>query len=197
MGNVTLGIPPELGLAAKHASGARVFIETGTYRCGTALWAAKQFEVVHTVEMYEDYFSRAKHGLAAHKNVTVWFGDSRVVLPTILKGLHEPIVFWLDAHWCGNAEISTGTLGECSLMEELAAIAERYDQGYEDVVLVDDARLFVVPPPRPHDPTQWPTVEQVQYAVRKLLGRPHAPVIVDDVIVLATPKALHKMGLME
>ncbi len=54
-------------------------------------------------------------------------------------------------------------------------------------ILVDDARLFECPPPRPHDRDDWPTIDTVIDAVRQD-EVPRYVAIVEDVIA-AVPVA--------
>jgi len=170
MGCVRLGAPTELALKLRDELGLKWFVETGTYKCGTTIWAAQNFEHVATIEMHEPRYLKNLPVLEKFENVKAICGDSRTELRKNLPD--EPALLWLDAHWCGNYEISVGSPGECPLMEELQAVREF------DAVLIDDARLFTGRPERPHDPQQWPTYEQIKAA---LPGRYFT--IIEDVIV--------------
>ena len=163
------GVPKPLTLALRDAGQFSAFVETGTYKGDTTRWAAGEFASVTTLEAYKPRYTKTKAGLKDLGNVRFVNDDSRNLvnyLPDV------PAILWLDAHWCGDYEKSLGTSGECPLTEELAAVRPG------DVVLIDDARLFITPPPRPHDPKQWPTMEQIR---RALHGR--YTILVKDVIV--------------
>lgn len=163
------GVPKPLTLALRDAGQFSAFVETGTYKGDTTRWAAGEFASVTTLEAYKPRYTKTKSGLKDLSNVRFVHDDSRNLvnyLPDV------PAILWLDAHWCGDYEKSLGTDGECPLIEELAAVRPG------DVVLIDDARLFINPPPRPHDPKQWPTMEQIRKALH---GR--YTVLVKDVIV--------------
>lgn len=68
---------------------------------------------------------------------------------------------------------------ECPLLDELQLIAPHADRHF---ILVDDARLFLTPPPRPHKPEQWPTLDQIYLA---MAPRYPAMFVIDDVVLLA------------
>lgn len=146
----------KLVLTLKEAAGIEVFIETGTYKAQTALWAAAHFEKVYTIEAYEPRFVKTIAGLQKPipSNIDFIYGDSRVKLAEVLEQILSPAIIWLDAHWCGEgAHDSNGN--ECPLLEELEAINGDIDSDHH-IIIIDDAKLFQAPPPYPHDPTQWP-----------------------------------------
>ncbi len=175
MGIVTAGLPTEIALSLAGLAGATAFVETGTSLGGTTRWAAGCFEVVFTIEKAEGLYQRHHETLRALGNVEPLFGDSRDLLPGVLTRLDgRKAVFWLDGHWSGGD--TAGVDDECPLLGELEALRAR--EG--DIVMIDDARLFLCAPPRPHDPGQWPTISEVLAA---LGTEPESYVqIVDDVI---------------
>ena len=69
------------------------------------------------------------------------------------------IVFWLDGHWSGG--VTAGEDDECPLLDELGAIKHRRG----DIIMIDDARLFLAAPPISFDPSQWPTVFEIAEAL--------------------------------
>jgi hypothetical protein len=174
MGIVHQGVPTEVTLNLSQCSGARTFVETGTFMGHSARWAAKHFDKVITIEASERLFNEYGQGLKAIQNVEPLHGDSRRILPLVVKTI-GPAVFWLDAHWSsGN---TFGRAHECPLLEELGAISQRKG----DIVLIDDARLFLQAPPEPHDPKQWPTLTELVHTFDKWAHPPHLQII-DDVI---------------
>ena len=188
MGLVHWGAPPELVAMLRDAFSLKTFIETGTYRGDTAIWGAGQFERVFTVEGSEQVFAFASSRLAPLTNVKPLLGDSRSVLPKILAELQEPAMLWLDAHFCCGGPTYGGQGQECPLLEEIRVVQSSSRQHF---VLIDDARLFLAPPPLPHRADQWPTIEQVLAAIHAGPHRFHV-VIFEDVIV-ATPLAAKEM----
>lgn len=155
MGKYRLGAPETLALRFRDEYHIEVFIETGTYKGGTTAWAAQHFKRVVSIEAYRPYYEAALRKFAAAPNVEIVFGNSGDLLGDVLRRTPEPALLWLDAHWCGNYELSVGTSGECPLMRELAHVRSG------DVIMIDDARLFNDPPPRPHDPAQWPDTDEI------------------------------------
>jgi SAM-dependent methyltransferase len=176
MGAVHPNIPFGFADNLRRAFGLRRFVETGTYLGDTTAWAAERFERVDTVEAFEPLHARARERFAGQDKVRLHLGDSRTVLPAIVRGLDAPSLFWLDAHWSGEG--TAGETRECPLLDEIAAI----DEGPEDAfVLIDDARYFMAPPPRFHRIEEWPDLNTVMDALRR--RRPDAyTAIVDDVI---------------
>ncbi len=187
MGIVTAGIPGGIVTALARAAGATVFVETGTFRGATTRWAAGRFADVHTIEREPALHAANQPALSGLPGVRAHLGDSRAVLPGIVASLGEKrAVYWLDGHWSG-----AGTAGEddpCPLLDELACLAARP----QDIVLIDDARLFLGAPPLPHDPARWPGIAQVLAALPGAAGAgaagtgaakaPPLVQVVDDVI---------------
>ncbi len=157
-----------------------VMVETGTFTGQTALWASNHFRQVVTIEASPTIYQRARATLHSASGVELHLGDSRSHLRRIVEHLRGPALFWLDGHWSG-AE-THGEKDECPLMDELAAIREMHPKS---CVLIDDARFFLAPPPRPHNPTHWPTIDQVIMTLRRAPAS-HTITVFHDVI-MATP----------
>jgi hypothetical protein len=156
-----------------------VFVETGTFEGEAIARMLPFFDELHTIELAPNYHAAAVERFRDQPKVTVHFGDSRHVLATLRPTLeHRAVVYWLDAHWCAAAG-TAGATSQCPLLDELDAIAPLND---ESAVLIDDARLFLAPPPAPHDVGEWPRFQAV---FEKLLGlgANHETMVVNDVIV--------------
>lgn len=97
--------PQIAALVSKHM--VQTIIETGTYKGSTSKALANWAPVV-TIELDSVLFNET----ASMKNVTQFGGDSAELLPKILTGVKEPVLFYLDAHW-GN---------HSPLLDELKAI---------------------------------------------------------------------------
>jgi hypothetical protein len=93
------------------------------------------------------------------------------------------ILYWLDAHWC-VADKTAGGASQCPLLEELDAIG---DLNPQSLVLIDDARLFLCPPPYPHEIDHWPSFQSV-FQKLSSLSREHEIVIANDVIIFFPAK---------
>lgn len=115
-------------------------------------------------------------------------GDPRIVSlhghsPELLAELRPslpPSIFWLDAHYSGGP--TAGFLNECPVLEEIEAIATDLDHHF---VLIDDARLFINPPPPPHRASDWPPLSQIVAAL--CTQHPMSITLFEDVI-LAVPE---------
>ena len=191
MGIVTSGIPGEITLELAALTGARVFIETGTYQGKTTKWASQYFESVYTIERAENLYRQYSPELSLLAGVRPVPGDSREVLPGILEEVAQrEAVVWLDGHWSGGD--TAGAADECPLLDELACLAGRD----RDIILIDDARLFLCAPPRPHAPSQWPTISYVTAMFSKFKRQPFVQ-IVDDVIFAIPDEAPAKNCLVQ
>src|SRR5262245_10604776 len=111
---------------------------------GTTRWAASHFRTVHTIERDEALYKQYAGELSELPGVVPHLGDCRQVLPHILSTLStKRAMFWLDGHWAG--EHTAGKDDQCPIVDELNCLAERRD----DIILIDDARLFLSKPPAP------------------------------------------------
>ncbi|MGZ5086492.1 MAG: glycosyltransferase family 2 protein, partial [Usitatibacter sp.] len=187
MGAVTFSLDEKLLDAITGAASFGAFVETGTYKGDTAAAAAARIARVVTVEFSEPLWLEATQRFAGQPRVEVLQGNSPEVLARVRPTLAgTPTLFWLDAHWC-VAEDTSGDHSQCPLLEEIAAIGA-LDDG--SVILIDDARLFLAPPPEPHDVTHWPTFDRIVRALHALSAR-HELMVVNDVIVFY-PEALEQ-----
>src|SRR3546814_742051 len=84
-------------LAREH--GLRVFVETGTYQGDAIASLQNHFYIIHSIELDTKLYQLAKQKFAQNKRVKIYSGDSGQMLSEILAGLHEPALFWLDAHY--------------------------------------------------------------------------------------------------
>jgi len=174
--NTNHGVPEDAVLALKIKLHLSAFIETGTYGGDSAMWAAENFDKVITIELSKSFHAAAQQKLSRFANVRCVLGSSPDKLPSILSEVGiEKCAMWLDAHWCGWNSEKDKT--ECPLMAELDAIAS--NPGMVGLVMIDDARLFVNPPPPPHKPVDWPKMKQVADRIESM-GCVHR--LVGDVI---------------
>ena len=182
MGIVYPGVPQRLALWLRDEAATKDFIETGTYLAGTALWAAQHFDRVVSVEADRKLYNGARKRLASRANVDLRLGRSQDVLATLVPELTRPALIWLDAHWSGGA--TAGENQECPLLEEIAAI----DAGMiQHLILIDDARYFLNPPPPPHKREQWPSVGVV---IERLRAKYDGYICLTDDVIIRLPMAL-------
>ena len=115
--------------------GLRGLVETGTYY-GEMVAAMKgHFDEIHSVEYDSRLAARAQKKFERQAHIHIHQGDSQQVVPEILRSLHQPVLFWLDAGYYGWA----GLQGDKRrLTSELEAILRHPVAGH--VILMDDAR---------------------------------------------------------
>jgi FkbM family methyltransferase len=180
VGAIFFSIDLELVRRLQGALPLRVFVETGTFQGDTAELVAPHFERIYTIELSEALHARASARLQKLPNVACLQGDSSATLRKI-RALHagKGVLYWLDAHWCGPE--TAGQANECPLLTELDAIGPL---DAHSAVLIDDARLFLAPPPRPHDASHWPSIDAVVESLRAI-GQRHQLWVINDVMIFA------------
>lgn len=131
-------LSPSLMLDLKERFNIEVLVETGTWGADTAKRGSSIFREVYTVELDHDLFVSASKKLAPFSNVYPFEGHSPAVLKQILPNVKGRVLFWLDAHWCGE---NTARFEKNSpIRDELLAIKE---SGVKTgVILIDDIRCF-------------------------------------------------------
>lgn len=77
-----------------------IFIETGTYRGETLQAVGHAFRRAYSIELSPELFRAARKRFANCSRISLLEGDSGEVLSQILSTIHEPCLFWLDAHYC-------------------------------------------------------------------------------------------------
>ncbi len=133
------------------------FVETGTLFGHTALHASYWFDTVTTIELASKLHAMARSTLAHRDNITCVRGNSAEALPRVIQKLDGPSVFFLDAHWSGDATVDWGSSPwggypvdtaqiedtdlenadrQVPLMQELKTIAT--DHAAPAIVLIDD-----------------------------------------------------------
>lgn len=176
MGAVRMGPPKEMILKLQNTYSIKKFIETGTYYGKTAYWASRHFDSVTTIEYSEQIYKKVTQKYAHIKNIEFRFGHTTSQLKELLLILEEPAIFWLDAHWSGGE--TYGKDDECPLVKEINLINQ---SEIEHFILIDDARLFMAPPPLPHKIDNWPNLSEVLITINS--ARDRYVVIIDDVII--------------
>lgn len=150
-------------------------IETGTLTGEMGFAMKGLFARFVTIELSPELHAAAARRLAPFKNVQCLRGDSSVVLPSLLKQIQEPCLFWLDAHYSGSVT-AKGDI-ETPVSVELEAALNHPTHGH--VVLIDDARCF----DGTHD---YPRIADLQESVLAL--RPDLEFTVENDIIRITPK---------
>lgn len=161
MGLINFGVPEKETEFLRTSMGLDVFVEGGTYKGGTAKNMSDKFRKVYTIEKSDVMFNEARQNLKDISNITMLNGDTREHLKSLLEN-NDNILFWLDAHWSGGD--TYGEEDECPLIEELEIIFD-YPKNY--VILIDDARLFLAPPPYPHNFRNWQSMKDIFNTIPK------------------------------
>jgi hypothetical protein len=162
MGAVTFGIPKKLVLLLKEHFSVEVFVETGTFKGKTSIWASGVFKDVYTIENSRELFDSASGLLREYRNIHPLYGNSARQLNIIVSEIKQPALFWLDAHWCGGN--TYGSEDPCPLLEEIRIIKQ---SGYDHIIMIDDARFFLKPPPLPQNAEQWPGLKEILSLLNK------------------------------
>ncbi|MGO8696722.1 MAG: hypothetical protein ACLQVY_03250 [Limisphaerales bacterium] len=178
MGAITFSLDERLVEFLARELPLKLFVETGAFH-GDSLALAKRFiPECRSVEMSPELFDLVAARFRGEPNVQVQRGDS----PSFLRE-HEaefaaqPVLFWLDAHWCVSENVS-GKSSQSPLLAELGALRSLHP---DSVVLIDDARLYLCAPPHPHHYADWPDFHSVLTALLPLSSR-HRVTVLNDVI---------------
>ena len=117
----------------------RTLVETGTYEGDMVAATRRKFNRIVSIELDETLWRNAKEKFARYEHISIIRGDSVEVLPGVVASVPRPCLFWLDAHYSGG--ITARGDVETPIMKELQVVLSRATEG--DVILIDDARLFV------------------------------------------------------
>lgn len=188
MGAVTFGIPKKLVILIRDHFSIDVFVETGTFRGKTSVWASANFRDVYTIENSRELFDSATRRLSAYSNIHLLYGNSALQLGKIVSDLTQPAIFWLDAHWCGGE--TYGNDDPCPLLEEIRIIKQ---SSGNHIIMIDDARFFLKPPPRPQNSELWPGLREILDLLNK--DKTFFTFVAEDVIV--TMPEVGKKALQE
>ena len=156
--------------------GCAVLVETGTL-LGDMVYACRHvFREIHSIELDEALYRRARERFRRYSQIRFHHGDSAEVLPRVVAGLSEPVLFWLDAHYSGG--ITARGPVDTPIAAELQAIFEHPDGRH--VVLIDDAHEFV-------GENGYPTIGDLRALVEAF--RPNLFVEVLDNIIRISPSS--------
>ncbi|MGB7894786.1 MAG: FkbM family methyltransferase [Microcoleus sp.] len=177
-----LGDCKQLMLVLKNEYNLPTFVETGTFQGSTSVWAAEHFQKVFTIEFAKHIYESTSSAYSHVKNIEFLWGHTKEQLKLVVPQLNDPALFWLDAHWMGGG--TAGENDECPLLEELEIIN---NSECEHFILIDDARLFLSPPPSPHRIEQWPSLNEIIATLSAKTSR--YTVIFEDAIVSVPERA--------
>jgi hypothetical protein len=157
-----------------------VAIETGTYRCKSAILLGQKFIKCTTIELDVELASRATQRLSKIQNISVIQGTTREVLQQVLPNRNTGLLVWLDAHFSGG--VTAGEDDKCPLMAEIKVLmATRAKEN--TIILIDDARALI-------GHGDWPMLSDV---VSTAVEAGWAAVSIDDVLVVADKGAIQQL----
>ena len=129
-----------------HRYDCKVFVETGTLFGDTVEFLKNEFDRIYSIELSTELARKAAERFVDDGKITILQGNSGRVLFDLVDRLDATTLFWLDGHYSGefqegNEQIKTAKdLLNTPILQELTAILRR-GLG-ENVILIDDARLF-------------------------------------------------------
>ena len=185
MGIADTYFPKDMVVKLAEVAKADTFIETGTYYGRTAKWASTQFKRVYTIELSESLFNETKDELLSKGNIFPYLGDSRNVLPEMLKSINGNTIFWLDGHY--SAGVTAGKYDPCPLLKELEIILKRNN---EDIILIDDARCLL-------GSVGWPSIYQLYKKVETTSVENKFIMLCDDNIYIVPDQDRFKEPLLQ
>jgi len=113
-------------------------IETGTFQGVSTKYFAKYFDEVHSVELGQDLFDKAKTTLKPYPNIFLYQGNTVDRLSEMMDHCSGRIGFFLDAHYSGG--ITARGPSDQPIADELRVI---FSKGHNDcVITMDDIRDF-------------------------------------------------------
>ena len=189
MGAIHFSIDIKLAELLANKLNTSTFVETGTFHGDSVELVRPYFREIHTCELSPELHQAACRRFQGISGIHCHLGPSEQSLQKIseqLKG--NPVLYWLDAHWCA-AENTAGEESQCPLLEELDAIAPLHA---DSVVWIDDARYLMSPPPKPHVCKGWPKWHEVNAKLSSIGGNSHQYVFANDTILLY-PKRLEEI----
>lgn len=119
------------------------YIETGTYVGDGIHRVLGRYERIHSIELAEKYALETAAKYIHDQTVTVYHGNSKEVLPVLLDTIPEPVTIFLDGHYSGGeTAIGDELVDGFSSAPLLAEIELVMSRPYDDIVIIDDTRMF-------------------------------------------------------
>ena len=155
----------------------KILVETGTFLGDTIFYFKDKFQELYSIELSEELAERAKLRFVNDKNITIMQGDSAKVLNGLKDSLSKNALFWLDGHYSSeffyNGEyIKTAKADKNTPIEDELDILLASE--FNNVILIDDARLFV-------GKSDYPTVDKIKEKV-KATSKPFSVYVDTDII---------------
>lgn len=177
------GVDWSLIVGLRNRFSLRYFVETGTAGGNNIVNASELFDKVWSIETDEELHKTAKERTKHLTNTNLLLGSSLSQLPVIMERLDQPTLFYLDAHWCGGEPTEKP---QCPLIDELQTLWRRFSD-FSDVVVIDDANMFLKPPLPPYHLEQWPSFQEIQACVSGISPKPAIQLVVNQIILSPEP----------
>ena len=116
--------------------GLDYFIETGTCYGDMLVGIKNHVKKAISIEIDKKLFLSAVNRFENDEHIEIILGDSSTMLPSILKGIDKPTLFYLDAHYSGHGT-GRGTT-DTPLLLELKLLLKMDIKKH--IILIDDAR---------------------------------------------------------
>lgn len=179
MGAVSFSLDVRLVEHIKNVLPVSIFFETGTFKGDTVNAMLPYFDRFITAELSEPLWKEVTGRFVSERRIEPYLGNSPDIIAKFSPTLKDAsVLYWLDAHWC-VADDTSGEKSQCPLLEEIHAIGQLNDKS---IILIDDARLFLVSPPEPHEVSDWPSIDSIVTALRQISSH-HELSVVNDVII--------------
>lgn len=185
----TEGVPMHLIKSLRATATVDVFVECGTAGGESIRKAAPYFKECHTIELIPG----RTHIDRTITNIKWYTGHSVDILKRLVKRFcdyksdnnleYRYILFFLDAHYSDSIP-NASKYKECYIPEELEAIAPYNENA---IIFIDDARLFLGRPVAPHNPADWPGVQDIFIMLKNLYPNSYATITDDYIIVIPNP----------
>jgi len=110
------------------------FVETGTHTGATVDVALRVgFSHILSVEIEEKFYNMCEEKYKDNSKVSLWLGDSAVMLEEMIMPINDKITFLLDGHTHPGAKVGKKNV---PILEELDAIAKHPIKNH--TIVVDD-----------------------------------------------------------
>ena len=183
MGAITCSIDPNLVRMLQSKELFEIFVETGTFKGDSIAIAAPYFEKIISIELSESLWKESTKRFVTNSKIDIKLGSSSEELCKLHNHLKNvATLYWLDSH----SDIVKGDqerVCQSSLLDELKAIGVLNPYS---IILIDDARLFIGPPPAAYNGLKWPSFQRIIHCLLSMSSQ-HEIMVINDVIIFSPP----------
>lgn len=117
----------------------KVLVETGTFLGDMIYMLKNNFDHIYSIEIQKKLYDFNVRRFKNVKKISLFHGDSGIILNNILQIINQPAIFWLDGHYSGSF---TGFGNELTpIINELNYISKS-PLINKHIIIIDDARCF-------------------------------------------------------